>query len=234
MIITDEALDAIERAAKEAGLGLKAWRVRGRDAEDGRAWDIMTELACINGLSALFTLATVYAPDEAEIGYTDGAIDNAEERAAFIAAANPAAVLALTAEVRDMRECYRVNGETIDRQYRENRALYVRAAEAERQRDQLRARINMPENDDWFAGVRVEAAHQIERWGAEHDVGKTPFDWFWLLSYLAQKAADAQVRGDLDKAKHHTISTSAALLNWHAAIKAVRSALPPATSAEGG
>lgn len=78
--------------------------------------------------------------------------------------------------------------------------------------------INTPETADFMAGVPLEAAHQRERWGADHDAGKTPFDWFWLIGYLAQKAADASCRGDAEKAKHHTISTAAALANWHAAL----------------
>ncbi|MET0439157.1 MAG: hypothetical protein ABW043_16860 [Devosia sp.] len=91
-----------------------------------------------------------------------------------------------------------------------------RAGEVEKE---LRAKIiNTPETADFMAGVPIEAAHQRERWGVDHDAGKTPFDWFWLIGYLAQKAADAACRGDIEKAKHHTISTAAALANWHAAL----------------
>lgn len=75
--------------------------------------------------------------------------------------------------------------------------------------------LDSPETNNWIEGVELEAAHQIKRWGVAHDQGKTPFDWFWLIGYLAQKAAHASVAGDIDKAKHHTISTAAALLNWH-------------------
>ena len=75
--------------------------------------------------------------------------------------------------------------------------------------------INRPTVDDFARGVRLEAAHQRERWGPEHDEGKTPFDWFWLVGYLAQKAATAAVAGDYEKALHHTISTAGALANWH-------------------
>lgn len=78
--------------------------------------------------------------------------------------------------------------------------------------------INTPETADFMAGVPLEAAHQRERWGSDHDAGKTPWDWFWLIGYLAQKAASAAVAGDEEKAKHHTISTGAALANWHAAL----------------
>ncbi|MBX9911223.1 MAG: hypothetical protein K2Z25_21275 [Beijerinckiaceae bacterium] len=79
----------------------------------------------------------------------------------------------------------------------------------------LQALINSPETEDWLTGARLEAAHQVERYGVDHDAGKTPWDWFWLIGYLAQKAASAQAAGDAFKAKHHTISTAAALLNWH-------------------
>ncbi len=43
-------------------------------------------------------------------------------------------------------------------------------------------------------------------------------DWFWLIGYLAGKALMHALAGDRDKAKHHTISTAAALLNWHRAM----------------
>lgn len=79
----------------------------------------------------------------------------------------------------------------------------------------LQALINTPQTETFSEAVRLEAAHQQERWGSTHDAGKTAWDWFWLIGYLAQKAAAAHVIGDLVKAKHHTISTAAALCNWH-------------------
>lgn len=87
--------------------------------------------------------------------------------------------------------------------------------------------VNSPETADFMAGVPIEAAHQRDRWGADHDAGKTPFDWFWLVGHLAQKAADAAVRGDKDKARHHTISTAAALANWHAALSGADTRMRP-------
>lgn len=87
--------------------------------------------------------------------------------------------------------------------------------------------INAPETADFMAGVPIEAAHQRERWGNAHDAGKTPEDWFWLIGYLAQKALRAQNAGDVEKACHHTISTAAALANWHAAIAGVDNAMRP-------
>lgn len=92
---------------------------------------------------------------------------------------------------------------------------------------ELEAKINTPTTGDWFDGVRLEAAHQIERWGTEHDSGKTAWDWFWLIGYLAQKAAAAAITGDAEKAKHHTISTAAALLNWHRQIAGETNAMRP-------
>lgn len=89
-----------------------------------------------------------------------------------------------------------------------------RDAEIER----LKAERDRPETKDWLQGVMLEAAHQRTRWGVDHDAGKTPLDWFWLIGYLAQKAATADMHGNTEKALHHTISTAAALANWHLAI----------------
>ena len=80
--------------------------------------------------------------------------------------------------------------------------------------EKMEALLNSPHIDEWFDGVRAEAAHQVERWGSDHDAGKTALDWFWLIGYLAQKAVHASMSGDDFKAKHHTITTGAALLNW--------------------
>lgn len=106
------------------------------------------------------------------------------------------------------------------------RAIAQREEAAERI-EALEAALNTPEIHDWAKGAALEAAHQRERWGVEHDAGKTPFDWFWLIGYLAQKAADAAVRGDTEKAMHHTISTGAALANWHLALSGVDNSMRP-------
>jgi len=93
--------------------------------------------------------------------------------------------------------------------------------------ERLRSLLNTPEIEDWAKGALLEAAHQRERWGTSHDQGKTPFDWFWLIGYLAQKAAASAVAGDLEKAKHHTISTGAALANWHLALSGTDTRMAP-------
>jgi hypothetical protein len=93
--------------------------------------------------------------------------------------------------------------------------------EARLERDRLRmdyaclkALVDTPRADEFFASVKNEAAHQIARWGTEHDAGKADSDWFWLVGFLAGKAMH-NVR---DKKAHHIIATAAALLNWYRAI----------------
>lgn len=87
----------------------------------------------------------------------------------------------------------------------------------------LSALIESPQTEDFFQAVRLEAAHQVERWGTEHDAGKEPADWFWLIGYLAGKALH-DVRG---KRAHHIIATAAALLNWHRAVTGASTAMRP-------
>ena len=92
------------------------------------------------------------------------------------------------------------------------------AAEIERLRgrvDELEGLINTPETEDFIEGVKIEAAHQIVRWGLDHDADKTPWDWFWLIGYVSQKAAVAMLSGDIQKAKHHMVTTASVMLNWH-------------------
>lgn len=87
--------------------------------------------------------------------------------------------------------------------------------------------LNTPEIEDFDKAVPLESAHQVIRWGTAHDVGKNPEDWFWLIGYLAGKALRAHLVGDHVKAKHHTISTAAALRNWHIHIRTGMSAMRP-------
>lgn len=115
--------------------------------------------------------------------------------------------------------------------------LYARAAcnlspALARRVQELEQQLNTPELQDFAAGVVSEAQHQRARWGSEHNAGKTAADWFWLIGYLAQKAMYAQLSGDTDKALHHTISTAAALANWHAAISGESTVMRPGISEE--
>lgn len=101
----------------------------------------------------------------------------------------------------------------------------LRAAREENER--LTAQLNTPELHDFSAAVVSEAQHQRHRWGSDHDTGKEPQDWFWLLGYLGGKALKAHASGDTDKALHHTISSAAVLANWHAAISGTATAMRP-------
>lgn len=94
-------------------------------------------------------------------------------------------------------------------------------------KSRMEALLNTPHTADWFEGVKLEAGHQIQRWGSDHDAGKGPADWFWLIGYLAQKAMTSQMAGNEEKARHHTISTGAALLNWFRAITGDSNAMRP-------
>lgn len=96
--------------------------------------------------------------------------------------------------------------------------------------DRLHGLLNVPGTDDFLEDVRNEAGHQVERWGAPHDRGKEPEDWFWLIGYLAGKAVRAQREGDVEKAKHHTISSAAALLNWHRHLSGTEQTFTPGLS----
>jgi hypothetical protein len=97
---------------------------------------------------------------------------------------------------------------------RESRCMLALKKEIER----LNALINTPHTHDFLEAVKLEMPHQRERWGAKHDAGKTPADWFWLVGYLAGKALHALMTGKMEKAEHHIITTAAALGNWFLAI----------------
>ena len=99
--------------------------------------------------------------------------------------------------------------QTLTSHYRD-RAL---AAEAEVSR--LQKILDTPVIEPFLDAAVLEAKHQVYRWGDEQDAKKTAWDWFWTLGYLGSKAAHAALAGDLDKAKHHTVTAAALLANWH-------------------
>lgn len=85
-------------------------------------------------------------------------------------------------------------------------------------RDRLEALINTPELEDFAKAVKIEAAHQRERWGEKHDTSKSPHDWAAVLVSLLGKAINAAWAGDAAKFKHHIITIAATCNNWHARI----------------
>ena len=90
---------------------------------------------------------------------------------------------------------------------------YVDELEAEYKR--LKELINCPEIVDFRHGLCIEAAHQKERWGEEHDQKKSFSDWFMVLNFLLGKLAKAYWDNDMDKVKHHIITSAAVLANFH-------------------
>lgn len=109
-------------------------------------------------------------------------------------------------------------------------AEYNELIAAKAERDRLHALVNNAEIEDFIKGTQLEAAHQVERWGEANDRAKRPADWFWLVGYLAGKALHAAVSGNTEKAKHHCISTAAALFNWHRAISGTSNSMSPGSS----
>ena len=79
----------------------------------------------------------------------------------------------------------------------------------------LKSILWTPETKDFLKGVELEIPHQRDRWGEGHDEEKTDTDWFWTFVLLGQKAVIAVTNGDIDKAKHHCISSTALMGNYH-------------------
>lgn len=99
----------------------------------------------------------------------------------------------------------------------------IRELEKERddllnQLNALRNEINSPELGDFIVGVRKEVAHQKGRWG-NSDSSKNVTDWYWLIGYLGGKALNAYFCKDMDKVRHHIITTAAACYHWHRQMK---------------
>lgn len=114
------------------------------------------------------------------------------------------------------------------------------AAQAAAELRRLHALVNTPELIEFSKAVQLEAAHQRERWGSDHDGGKSPEDWYWLIGHLAGRALahhkeaerlktegmtlagellmETQIAYHREKAVHHCITTAAACANWHAAV----------------
>ncbi len=93
------------------------------------------------------------------------------------------------------------------------------AARAEVER--LRALIDTPRTDEFFEAVRFESAHQVKRWGKDHDARKLTEDWIALFVYLLGKAATAHWAGDRQKLEHRVITCAAVALNWWRRLRGV-------------
>lgn len=112
----------------------------------------------------------------------------------------------LGSEVRTFLDAFKVSG----------RLGCIEDWEAEINRlENALAPIDVPIIDDFIAGIQNESEYQRAHWGEEHDAEKNPADWLWLIAHLTTKAHEAVRNGDMDKARHHTISAAATLFNWH-------------------
>lgn len=98
---------------------------------------------------------------------------------------------------------------------------------------ETRKLLNTPLLDNFIEAVKLEAAHQVERWGTDHDAGKTASDWITLLIYLVGKAVKAHYDRDTDKLKHHVITTAAACLNWFRALTGEDTRMRPGVAPDG-
>lgn len=143
--------------------------------------------------------------------YSERLVKVTEERDA--ARSKLAEQMALAAEINDAV----VANELALAKERDAALAKLAALEAEAVR--MKALLNAPEVHDFALGVKLEAAHQRERWPSEHDAGKTDADWFWLIGYLAGKALHnpgEDPKGE--KRLHRVVTIGAAAANWHAAL----------------
>lgn len=107
-----------------------------------------------------------------------------------------------------------------------------RAAELAKRVTEIETLVNTPRIDDFFEAVRLEAAHQVERWGTEHDAGKDHAAWHSLVATLLAKATLAYWAKDWSKRTHRLISSAAALLNWHRSITGDSTEMRPGVAAD--
>lgn len=90
--------------------------------------------------------------------------------------------------------------------------------------------LNTPEIMDFIEALKIEAAHQRERW-KESDPIKSRADWYWLTGYLGGKALmdprepDDQ-RTEIERRLHRIITVAAAAYNWHSFEKAGKMRTP--------
>jgi hypothetical protein len=171
--------------------------------------------------------------------------DNASEAERQLAAVRRelSAVLASATDWKREFEMYRKAwirelGGTLIRKTHEIDALVLTTQALVKERDDLRRKLNTPEVHNFVRAVILETLHQRERWGSEHDAGKTDADWFWLIGYLAGKAlhnppSDNGLTPD-DLRLHRIITIAAAAANWHAARTGAHTDMRPGIAPPGG
>lgn len=90
-----------------------------------------------------------------------------------------------------------------------------KAFEGAKEIERLTNLINTPHTDDFLEAVKIEVAHQRERWSDEHDASKDDDWWLWTVAFLTTKANEAKRYDDHEKHLHHIITTAALCAQWH-------------------
>lgn len=86
-------------------------------------------------------------------------------------------------------------------------------AESQAENERLEELINHPFIGEFFEGVKIEAAHQTKKWGAEIEETKYPHEYALVLDKLKGKQALAIWDKDTEKFKHHLITMAAVCFN---------------------
>ena len=134
---------------------------------------------------------------------------------------------------RGKRFIYGINIQWVDNNNGKYDASFgLELTSAHKRIQELETLINTPLVDNFLKALPLEAAHQQERWGTDHDAGKTPFDWVFLIGHLATRAAMKLKEGNREKALHHTITTAAVCLNWHRHMQGELTRFRPGTASE--
>ncbi len=79
--------------------------------------------------------------------------------------------------------------------------------------------INNPEIENFLEGVKLEAAHQIERWGLEKEERNPPHHYILVMAKILGKMSTDIFDRDVEKFKHHCIAVAAEMHNLHRQIE---------------
>lgn len=84
-----------------------------------------------------------------------------------------------------------------------------------KENDRLTELLNNPEIEDFIKGVRLEASHQLERWGIDREESAPPHHFILVFNKILGKMAVDIFNKDIDKFKHHCIAVAAEMHNIH-------------------
>lgn len=94
--------------------------------------------------------------------------------------------------------------------------------------------LNTPQVVDFIEAMKVEVAHQREKWGEAHDSAKDPANWALLFQYILGKQATAVYDQNWSKYLHHLITLAAICANAHHSLQPTIQKLLDAKSATKG